>query len=34
MELIALQLKAKGYKDRKIEKILGINLLNLYQRVW
>jgi membrane dipeptidase len=34
MELIAWHLKKRGYNDSKIEKILGVNLLNLYQNIW
>lgn len=34
MELIAWHLAKRGYNDNQIEKILGINLLNLYREVW
>lgn len=34
MELIAWQMKNRGYSDNQIEKILGTNLLNLYREVW
>lgn len=34
MELIAWYLKKRGYKDNSIEKILGLNLFNLYKEVW
>ena len=34
MELIAWHLSKRGYKDNKIEKIIGLNLLNLYKEVW
>lgn len=34
MELIAWYLTKRGYHDSQIEKILGVNLLNLYRKVW
>jgi membrane dipeptidase len=34
MELIAWYLTKRGYHDSQIEKILGVNLLNLYREVW
>jgi hypothetical protein len=34
MELIAWHIHRKGHSDNVIEKVLGINLLNLYQTVW
>jgi membrane dipeptidase len=34
MELIAWYLTKRGYHDNQIEKILGVNLLNLYREVW
>ena len=34
MELIAWHLTKRGYNDNQIEKILGVNLLNLYREVW
>ena len=34
MELIAWHMNKRGYSDDVIEKVLGTNLLNLYQRVW
>ncbi|MGB2742605.1 MAG: membrane dipeptidase [Cognaticolwellia sp.] len=34
MELIAWYLTKRGYHDSQIEKILGLNLLNLYREVW
>lgn len=34
MELIAYHMKRRGHSQRVIEKVLGKNLLNLYQNVW
>lgn len=34
MELIAWHLSKRGYGDGQIEKILGLNLLQLYRAVW
>lgn len=34
MELIAWHMKKRGYQDATIEKVLGLNLLNLYREVW
>lgn len=34
MELIAWHMHSKGYSDRVIEKVIGENLLNLYNTVW
>lgn len=34
MELIAWHLTKRGYHDRQIEKIIGLNLLKLYREVW
>lgn len=34
MEMIAFRLSRKGYNDRIIEKVIGMNLFNLYRKVW
>ena len=34
MELIAWHLSKRGYRGSQIEKILGLNLLQLYRAVW
>ena len=34
MELIAYQMKKRGHSNRVIEKVLGTNLLKLYQQIW
>lgn len=34
MDLIATHMKKRGYSDKTIEKIIGLNLFKLYQRVW